>query len=405
MNEQLRELVKERLSSAVNCPAKEEIIEEITADLNAKYTDLLNDGMAPDEAFARVQAGIGDLSEVVAFINEANRRSEENRKNNDNPFAGLEDLVRQMGRSLKKLEPDLREVGNDLKSAAGHIGTAAKELAKESKEPLKDMASSVKSGLKATLKSFSESMDGNKHRYDYTVPAAAINCIDVQTSGGDVTFGVSQDDNIYIVELSKSELTEDKLARILTQDDLLTIAQGQKYSAGSLLFNYGMLSSDFEIYLPQRAWKQLKVTTGSGDVELEKGLEVAVLELETVSGDMEVPDLTAGAIRIHSVNGDLELSGSGYDLQLETVNGDLQVKLYNMPDQLGIETVNGDATLTLPDNDGFSLAYTRVNGDIRSDFDLQTSLNGKNGVAVYLEGGSRRYSMNTVNGDLRIRRR
>jgi len=405
MNEHLRELVKERLSSAVNCPAKEEIMEEITADLTAKYTDLLQDGLEPEEAFARVQEGIGDLSEVIAFINEANRRSEENRKNADNPFAGMGEVLRQMGRSLKKLEPDLREVGNDLKSAAGHIGTAAKELAKESKEPLKDMASSVKSGLKSTWKSFSESVDGNKHRYDYTVPAAAINRIEVETSGGDVTFGVSQDDNIYIVELSKSELTEDKLARILTQDDLLTVAQGQKYSAGSLLFNYGMLSSDFEIYLPQRAWKHLKVTTGNGDVALEKGLEVATLELETVSGDLEVPEVNAGVIHVQSVNGDLELSGSVYDLQLGTVNGDLQIKLHNMPDHLSIETVNGDATLALPDNDGFSLAYTRVNGDIRSDFDLQTSLNEKNGVAVYLEGGSRRYGMNTVNGDLRIRRR
>ena len=32
MNEQLRELVQNRLSGAVNCPAKEEIVEEITAD-------------------------------------------------------------------------------------------------------------------------------------------------------------------------------------------------------------------------------------------------------------------------------------------------------------------------------------------------------------------------------------
>ena len=35
--------------------------------------ELLESGMAPEEAFAKVQEGIGDLGEVVSFINEANR--------------------------------------------------------------------------------------------------------------------------------------------------------------------------------------------------------------------------------------------------------------------------------------------------------------------------------------------
>ena len=405
MNEQLRELVKSRLSGAVNCPAKDDIIEEITADLTAKYTDLLDCGMEADAAFAKVQEGIGDLDEVVAFINEANRRSQQAKNTSNNPFAGLEDLMRQVGKSMKNLEPDLREVANDLKSAAGHLTTAAKGLAQDSKEPLKEMASSVKSGLKSTWKTISESIDGNKHRYDYTVPAAELNNIEVTTSGGDVIFGISQDDNVYIVELSKSPLTEDKLANIQTMDTTLTIAQGQKYSAGSLLFSYGMLSSDFEIYLPQRAWNRLKVTTASGDVELEKDLEVATLEIETTSGDIEVPQLTAGVIHIQTVNGDLELSGSGCELDLGTVNGDLRLRLAAMPKTLNIETVNGDVNLYLPDNDGFSLEYHRVNGDVRSDFDLQTSLNDKNGIAVYLGGGDRQYKLTTVNGDLRIYRR
>ena len=70
-----------------------------------------------------------------------------------------------------------------------------------------------------------------------------------------------------------------------------------------------------------------------------------------------------------------------------------------------LSAVSGDTKLWLPDNDGFALQYTRVSGDLRSDFDLKTSLNAKNGTAVYLEGGNRTYSMNSVSGDLRIYRR
>jgi len=423
MNEQLRALVTERLSDAVECPAKEDIIEEITADLAAKYTDLLDCGMEPQAALAKVQEGIGDLSEVVAFINEANRRAETSGKTSDNPFAGLEDLMRQMGKNLKNLEPSMREVANDLKSAAGHLTTAAKDLARESKDPLKEMASSVKSGFKTTFKTLSESLKGEVFRYDYTVPAAELNGVEVTTSSGDVTFGVSQDDNIYIVELSKDALPEDKLAQIQLQDDVVTIAQGKKYSAGSVMFRYGMLSSDFEIYLPQRAWNSLKITTSSGDVELESGLECANLEIRTTSGDIDCPEVTAGGIHIHTVNGDLELTGTCASLDLQTVNGDMSVtgaleqltadstngdfrlKLSAMPKEMSIHTVNGDTHLYLPDNDGFAVKYHRANGDVRSDFDLKTSLNDKSGTAVYLNGHDRLYTLSTVNGDLRIYRR
>ena len=423
MNEQLRELVQNRLSAAVNCPAKEDIVEEITADLTAKYNDLLDCGMASEEAFAKVQEGIGDLSEVVAFINEANRRSEEANKTSDNPFAGLADLMRQMGRNLKNLEPSMREVASDLKSAAGHIGSAAKGLAQDSKEPLKEMTHSVKSGLKTTWKNISQTFEDSRHRYDYTVPAAELTGVEVITAGGDVTFGVSQDDNIYIVELSKSELAEDKLARIQTSGGILTVAQGQKYSAGSVLFSYGMLQSDFEIYLPQRGWNSISVTTSSGDVELEKDLEVATLTLHTVSGDLDCPRLKCGVADIHTTSGDVTLTGDCCEVHVRTVSGDCDFegcadKLFaqstsgdftlhmgNMPCAMELNTVSGDIRLYLPDNDGFSLRYQRVSGDVRSDFNLKTSLNDKSGTAVYLEGGGRTYSMQTVSGDLRIYRR
>ena len=423
MNEQLRELVKERLSGAVNCPAKDDVIEEITADLTAKYNDLLAQGLESEAAFEQVQAGIGDLGEVVSFINEANRRSEEASKTSDNPFAGLDDLMRQMGRNLKNLEPDLREVASDLKSAAGHITTAAKGLARESKDPLKEMAHNVKTGLKTTLKNISVSLDDNKYRYDYTVPAADLTGVEVQTSSGDVTFGVSQDDNIYIVELSKTELSEDKLARIQSQDGVLSIAQGQKFSAGSLLFNYGMLSSDFEIYLPQRAWNTIRVNTSSGDVEREKGLEAANLCLHTTSGDIECPEIQCGVAEIESVSGDVEVSGCCCELRIQTVSGDCAfrgaadklsakctsgdqlLRMENVPGALDISTVSGDTKLYLPDNDGFVLRYQRISGEVRSDFNLKTSLSDKSGTAVYLSGADRHYSMQTVSGDLRIYRR
>ena len=113
----------------------------------------------------------------------------------------------------------------------------------------------------------------------------------------------------------------------------------------------------------------------------------------------------AGVADISTVSGNLDVSGSIYDLKLESVNGDLRVKFDTMPKELHTETVNGDVDLSLPDNDGFTLRYQRLSGDMRSDFDLKTSLNARNGTAIYGTGGDRHYSMQTVSGDLHIRRK
>lgn len=425
MNELFRELVRQRLSAAKDCPAKADIVEEITADLTEKYNELTAGGMEPEAARAQVEAGIGDLSEIVAFINEADRRTEENQKaGNNNPFAGLDEAMRQLGKAFSS--PAFKAVADDLKSAASHGAAAARDVARDAREPLRNMAHSVKSSFRQAAKSLNIrfSSHGSDCRYDYTVPSEGLLGVDVQTASGDVLFGVSQDDNIYIVELTDSQLTDEQLAQIQVSDDgILRIRQGQRSSAGSVLFSYGMLQSDFEIYLPRRAWNLLRVATTGGDVTLEKGMETAQLVVETTSGDVECPMQQSGSAQVKTTSGDIHLSGacertelatvsgdidvegSAQMLQMKSVSGDLEATLDNMPAELALETVSGDTKLRLPDNAGFSLRYQRISGDIRSDFDLRTSLNAKSGTAVYLDGGNCTYSMKTVSGDLRIYRR
>jgi len=99
------------------------------------------------------------------------------------------------------------------------------------------------------------------------------------------------------------------------------------------------------------------------------------------------------------------VTGALEQLTADSTNGDFRLKLSAMPKEMSIHTVNGDTHLYLPDNDGFAVKYHRANGDVRSDFDLKTSLNDKSGTAVYLNGHDRLYTLSTVNGDLRIYRR
>ena len=117
--------------------------------------------------------------------------------------------------------------------------------------------------------------------------------------------------------------------------------------------------------------------------------------------------LTGNCCEVHlkTVSGDCDFEGTADKLFAKSTSGDFTLHLRNMPCAMELNTVSGDTRLYLPDNDGFALRYQRVSGEVRSDFNLKTSLNDKSGTAIYLEGGGRAYSMQTVSGDLRIYRR
>ena len=423
MNETIRAFVAERLAKAVDCPAKDDIIEEITADLTEQFSELRSGGMSEEQALEQVFGAIGDLSEVVDFINEADRRTEEQqRSGNSNPFAGVDDLLHQLA---KDLSPSMRSVANDLRNAAGHFAVAARDVARDARGPLREMSRNAGQTLREGLHSVREKItpENRRHRYDYTVPSEGIQQLEIRLSEGELSFGFSQDDNIYIVELSDRELAEDQLAQIQVSSGTLSIRQGKKTAAGSVLFHYGIRCSDFEIYLPRRAWNRLEAHTSSGDLCLAPEMELAQATLQTASGDIVCPGLQCGLLELHTVSGDIELSGKLGELQLMTVSGDgsvnasirkisgkstsgdLSLTLDTMPEELSLTNVSGDLRLVLPDNDGFTLHYQRVSGEVRSDFDLKTTLSDRQGTAVYLSGGNRSYHVQTVSGDLRIRRR
>jgi DUF4097 and DUF4098 domain-containing protein YvlB len=60
-----------------------------------------------------------------------------------------------------------------------------------------------------------------------------------------------------------------------------------------------------------------------------------------------------------------------------------------------ISTVSGDAELSIPENDGFTVKYEKVSGDFECEFPITTSKN----TGTYKDGGAS-FSMSTVSGDL-----
>jgi hypothetical protein len=149
-----------------------------------------------------------------------------------------------------------------------------------------------------------------------------------------------------------------------------------------------------------------RMNTNRNDVEVEFRVQVPAgvrFVGRTVNGDVEALALESD-VQLVTVNGDLEVSTSGY-AEAETVNGSIEASMERAPaDGLSFSTVNGDITLDLPDDIDAELDASWLNGEL--DSALPVMLQGRMGrrsARGTLGDGGPRLEVSTVNGSIRLR--
>ncbi len=106
------------------------------------------------------------------------------------------------------------------------------------------------------------------------------------------------------------------------------------------------------------------------------------------------------------VSGDVSADGLRSDVHANTINGDI----YTDWGALEFHTVSGDITLWLPAGIDTDVDFGSLSGDLDSDFDItMTGRQSRRWVGSEVEGhigsrGARSLSLNTVSGDVRLRR-
>ncbi len=147
----------------------------------------------------------------------------------------------------------------------------------------------------------------------------------------------------------------------------------------------------------------------SGQVSYEVSMpsSVALKNIETVNGDVEIEGVTSSA-EVSTVNGDLRLTGLAGNAELETVNGSIRVEFsqFNGEQKAVIDTVNGSVVVYLPEDSSVTISAETVNGSIKAgDFNLNANkgryvgsdLNGQIGA------GDARLEIETVNGSIKVK--
>lgn len=126
----------------------------------------------------------------------------------------------------------------------------------------------------------------------------------------------------------------------------------------------------------------------------------------TVNGDVEVGELSS-PVSAKTVNGSIEIDGAR-SVNAETVNGSILASFtrtdWTRP--LELRTVNGEIAVALPGSANVDVELRTVNGDLDSAFPLM--IRGRvdrRRVRGVIGDGGRALRVETVNGDIRLRRR
>ena len=148
----------------------------------------------------------------------------------------------------------------------------------------------------------------------------------------------------------------------------------------------------------------LSADSVSGNIELAG--HAAQASLQTVSGDILAPVLGDRA-KLQTISGRIQASGGPWrQLTLSTVSGDVQLAGGLAPDgRLGIDSMSGNVQLQLPAGTSATVHASSFSGDLRSDFgNAQKSEHGPGSkLDARLGNGSGSINVETFSGDLRIR--
>jgi len=130
---------------------------------------------------------------------------------------------------------------------------------------------------------------------------------------------------------------------------------------------------------------------------------------------------TNGPVNASNVNGPVAAKDLQECAQIESVNGAVDVSFARAPSRdCSIKTINGDITLTVPGGAGLDAALSVMQGRVDSEFDLEplalpvkVEQRNEDGHFVYhvqqaagirLGKGGPTFSIESLNGDLRIRK-
>ena len=123
------------------------------------------------------------------------------------------------------------------------------------------------------------------------------------------------------------------------------------------------------------------------------------MEFDGASGKCVFYNCTVEKLDLDTASGDVHFSGSLQQLDCDAVSADILLKLDNVPGSIELDTVSGDLDVTLPADAGFTVTLDAMSSEFQSDFD--TTMRNDS----YIGGNGRcRIDVDAMSGEVTVRK-
>ncbi len=194
----------------------------------------------------------------------------------------------------------------------------------------------------------------------------------------------------------------------------------QTRSAAAGLINFGRSSSvDYVITVPRDC--RLRLHAVSADVQVSGSR--SDVGIQTVSGDVNIRNV-AGDITVTTISGDVTgesltgtlvgrttsgdcaiMSSRFRRFSLTTVSGDFRIQTPLTADEhYYAKSVSGDLDLLVPADTGATVQLKSLSGSVQCELPAEIIKSGRRHWSGRINGGGSNVEMNSVSGDLRIRK-
>ena len=247
---------------------------------------------------------------------------------------------------------------------------------------------------------------GSTYVYDdasfYTMGGASlmedIRELDITWVSGKVTVKYHDGEDILISETAGVELSENNSLYYRVVGKTLKI----QYAKSGVWTNMDF-AKELTVSLPRgeegsETAYALSFDTVSADVDIHE-IYPQTCEAENVSGNIRGTLLgDVSSVDVETVSGNVNLSvGELASFDIESVSGNVTMMGGNIREGK-FDSVSGDFLLELPPNNGYTLEFESVSGDV----DLFGDIVSKEGDRYTVGDGTRHYEIETVSGNAKI---
>ncbi len=215
-----------------------------------------------------------------------------------------------------------------------------------------------------------------------------INNINIEWIDGTINIYPGTDDEIKIIEMKSGGLKEEEILDVSIKNQTLYIKQDYRKKIFTFI-DFEINNTERDIILPEKLYEEISIKGTSGKLNIED-LEAKQFNFKLTSGKIETNNINGEELTTELTSGNMNIVGSFDSLAAEVVSGTIVLDLNMAPSKMTIKLTSGNAIISIPENEGFTLLENKASGRLQNEFqvdDFGVYKNGENKYSIKLTSG------------------